>query len=288
VRSDYANILFWKGELERSLALERQAYEAYRAALGTESVQTAIHQRNLGVLLEEMERLDEAERAYRESQAVIERALGDEHPNTAQSHVDLAVLLERRGRFAEAETLLRDALAVREKRLGPRHPTTGQSLQLYALFLLNRGRLDEAETYYRRGLELFRAINPEHFEVGKCLNGLALIASRRGDHAAAEQMLGEVVALFRRTLGESHPFLWQATGNLAREIALGGRPREAEPLQREVVTRLEAISGPATEELREALARLAETLRATGQDAEAAATAERARSLATRLAAPGR
>ena len=276
VRSDYANLRFWQGHVAESEALERLVYETYRAALGPDHLQTAIHQRNLGVLLDALGRLDEAEAACRASLAVIERALGPEHVNSAQSYLNLAGLVEQRGRFEEAERLYRRALEIRRAKLGSAHATTGQSLQLFALFLLNRGRLDESERVYREALALFAAINPRHFEVGKCSNGLALIAGRRGDHAEAERLLRDVVALFREQLGDEHPFVWMSTLNLAREIAAQRRWSDAEALQREAAARLAAISGAADSETRRAFAGLAESLRAQGRTAEADAVAARA------------
>ena len=45
VRSDYAQVLFWKGDVATAEKLESSVYEAYRAELGDEAVQTAIHLR---------------------------------------------------------------------------------------------------------------------------------------------------------------------------------------------------------------------------------------------------
>ena len=83
VRSDYSNVLFWKGRPVESERLERRVWETYAAALGPDNLQTAIHQRNLAVVLDELDRMDEAEAAYRASQAVIVQLLGADHPNAA-------------------------------------------------------------------------------------------------------------------------------------------------------------------------------------------------------------
>lgn len=285
-RSDYSEVLFYKGKVVESEKLERKVYETYRQVFGSEHVQTAIHQRNLCVLLDELNRLEEAEVACRDSQGVLERHLGAEHANLGQSYLNTAELLYRRGKMAEAETLYRRALDVRKKTLGEKHPATGQNTQLLALFLLNQGRLDEAEAAYREALALFTAIDPKHFEVAKCRNGLGLIESWRGHYAASEAILRDVVASLRSSLGDSHHFVWLAIGNVAEQVALQGRLAEAERMQREVVAKLEETRGKEMEEVGTALSRLSETLRRRGAFAEAATCARRSLAIQTKIAGP--
>ena len=269
-RSDYAQVLFWKGQSVKAEAIERQAYETYRKVLGPENAQAAMHLRNLGVLLDEIDRVDEAEKAYRDSQAILIRQLGPDHVNLAYSYLNLASLLSlRRGNAIEAEELYKKTLTIRKKQLGPTHPTVGQALQLTGLFYLNQGRLDESEAAYTEAIALFGAIDPKHFEIGKCKNGLALIASRRGNYARAEKTLEEVEALFREVLGEKHPFTWQVRGNRASQIGLQGRLEEEESLEREVAAKLETINGADSQEAIDARSRLAETRRRRGHAEEA-------------------
>src|SRR5262249_17868726 len=108
-----------------------------------------------------------------------------------------------------------------------------------------------------------------HFEVGKCKNGLALIASRRGRYAEAERAMLEVEALFVEVLGEKHPFTWMIRGNRAVQIRLQGRLAEAEKIEREVAAKLEEINGRDSGEAVDARSRLGETLRKEGRAAEA-------------------
>ncbi len=269
-RSDFAQVRFWKGDAVRAEKDERGVYDTYRRVLGDENAQTAMHLRNLGVLLDELDRLDEAEKAYRDSQAVLVRQLGPDHVNLAYSYLNLAVLLGgRRNQPAEADALYKRTLEIRRKALGPKHPTVGQALQLSALFYLNQGRLEESEAAYREALAIFSGIDPKHFEVGKCKNGLALIASRRGRYAEAEAMMAEVETLFREVLGEKHPFTWQVRGNRATQIGLQGRLEEEETLEREVAQKLEELNGRGSGEALDARARLAETRRKRGNPNEA-------------------
>ena len=285
VRSEYSEMLFWRGRAVQAEVGQRKVWEAYRAALGDDALPTATHLRNLAVVLEELGRLDEAEAANRSALAVFEKRLGTDHPSTAASYVNLGHVLDTQGHHEEAEGLLRRGLEIRRAKLGDNHPVTGQSIQLYALFLLDRGRLDESEALYREHLAIFSAINPRHFEVGKCKNGLALIASRRGDHATAEREMRSVLELFREQLGEEHHFVWQVMANLAREIFLQERFEEAEILQRQVLAGFEKVAGPESAAVAEALTHLAKTLKARGDDAGAALLEARAQAITTAAAA---
>ena len=74
-------------------------------------------------------------------------------------------------------------------------------------------------------------------------------------------------------------------GNQAREIAAQGRQAEAAAIQRRVLERLEAITGPESDETAEALSRLASSLEALGEPAEAARLAARAAAIRSKIRA---
>jgi len=84
----------------------------------------AIVLNNLAALLEETERMPEAEKLMRRAVAIFEKVLGPEHPNVAVSLNNLSNLLKDSDRLGEAEPLMRRALAILEASLGPDHPTT--------------------------------------------------------------------------------------------------------------------------------------------------------------------
>lgn len=193
------------------------------------------------------------------------------------------MLLDRRGRYDEAEALFRRALDNRRRHFGDHHVQTGQTLQVWGHFLTERGRLDEAEHAGREALAIFQAANPTHFEVGKCLNGLGVVAAKRGDAAGAERLYRAAITNYGTSLGRDHPFFWWTSGSLSKAIAAQGRLAEAEALQREVLAALERVSGAESADAQWALELLAETLRLEGRGAEAEASAARARAIAARL-----
>ena len=240
VRSDFAQALFWKGDVARATELEKTVYRDYRNALGEDHVQTAIHRRNLGVLLDELDRLDEAETAFRGSQAVLEKKLGPEHVNLGNSYVNLAVLLERRGKVRRRpKASTRESLEVRRKALGHDHRVVGQSLQLTALFYLNQGRYEEAERSYREALALFRAHRPE------ALRGRQVLERPRAHRIPARPVRGGGGdarpgdrALRRGPRARSTPSRGRRAATAPSRSRCQGRLAEAEKIQREVADRL--------------------------------------------------
>lgn len=285
-RSDYGQVLFWRKRVAEAEAIEREVHATFARELGEEHVETAIHLRNLGIVLDDLGRLDEAEAAYRRSQAILEKNLGAEHANVAQSHLSLGFLLDKRGRIEEAEPLYRRALEIRRRTVGDRHVQTGQTLQLLADFLTRRERFDEAEGAAREALAIFRAVDPDHFEVGKCVNALGLVAAKRGEPARAEGLYREALANFERSLGRDHPFFWWTTGSLAMAIAEQGRLAEAEILQRQVLAELERVSGMESADAQWGYEILAQTLARQGRAEEARAATERALALAAKRSPP--
>jgi len=268
-RSDLAQVSFWREKLDEARRLEHEAWQTYSRVLGDEHVLTAIHLRNLGVIDYQAGRYAEAEPRMIAAQDVLERQLGADHPTLAQSYHDRAALYASLDRPREAEPLYRRALEIRRRRLGNGHPSTGQSLQLLGVLLYQQQRWDEAEVATREALEIFRAIDPQHFEVGKAIHGLGQIAAGRGRPAEAERHFAEAVERFRAALGPEHPFVWITTGNLGQQLARQGRLEEAERLLRESRARLLTIVGEGHEYGAEAANRLGVLLRQAGKPAEA-------------------
>ncbi|GMU63773.1 MAG: hypothetical protein AMXMBFR36_00470 [Acidobacteriota bacterium] len=268
-RSDLAQVSYWREKLDEARRLEQEAWQTYRRVLGDEHVLTAIHLRNLGVIDYQAGRYAEAETRLVAAQEVLERQLGADHPTLAQSYLDRAALYASLDRPREAEPLYRRALEIRRRRLGDGHPSTGQSLQLLGVLLYQERRWDEAEAVTREALEIFRAIDPQHFEVGKAIHGLGQIESGRGRPAQAERHFAEAVERFRAALGPDHPFVWITTGHLGQQLARQGRLEEAERYLRESRSRLIAIVGEGHEYSAEAANRLGEMLRRAGAPDEA-------------------
>ena len=129
--------------MRRALALDEQSYEA-------EHPNVALHLNNLAQLLQNTNRMAEAEPLMRRALAIDKQSYEPEHPNVAVDLNNLAGLLHNTKRLAEAEPLMRRALAIDEQSYGPENPDVARDLNNLTQLLQATNRLAEAEPLMRR------------------------------------------------------------------------------------------------------------------------------------------
>ncbi|MBF0182414.1 MAG: tetratricopeptide repeat protein [Magnetococcales bacterium] len=169
-----------------------------------ETPENAVPCNDLGNLLAEGNRHDEAEAAYRKA---IRADAG-----YVNAHYNLGLLLNTRQRFAEAEAAWRETI-----RLAPDHAPAWLNL---GSLLHGRGRAGEAEAAYREVIRL------GVYADNACYNlGLLLQETNRPDEAEAA---------YRETL-RINPAYVAAHANLGVLLYLHGRSREAEAASREAI-----------------------------------------------------
>ena len=78
----------------------------------------------LGLLLQDMGKLEEARPLYEEALQARRETLGDRHPSTLTSIGNMGALLYGMGQLTEARPLFEEALQARKETLGESHPST--------------------------------------------------------------------------------------------------------------------------------------------------------------------
>jgi hypothetical protein len=96
-------------------------------------------------LLQETNRLTEAEPLMRRALQIDEDSFGPRHPNVAKDLNNLAQLLQATNRSAEAEPLVRRAFQIDKDSFRPQHPNVGKDLEGVAQ-LQGMNRSAEAES----------------------------------------------------------------------------------------------------------------------------------------------
>jgi serine/threonine protein kinase/predicted negative regulator of RcsB-dependent stress response len=107
-----AHARWMQGDLEAAEAKLRQAIPIYRQVYGSDSRTLAYYLLNLGQLLRDREKHDEALPFFEEGHRIRTAAVGEDHVIAAQSNALLGQCLVNLGRFEEAEKILLSALEV--------------------------------------------------------------------------------------------------------------------------------------------------------------------------------
>ena len=188
---------------------------------------------NLAMLLQDTNRIEEAEPLLRRALEIHEAAYGNQHPNVAINLNNLAMLLQDTNRTEEAEPLFRRALKIHEAALGNHHPTVAKYLNNLGMLLRGTNRVEEAEPLLRRALEIDEAAyGNQHPNVAIDLNNLAMLLTETNRIEEAEPLLWRALEIDEAAFGGQHPTVAIDLNNMAMLLGDTNRIDEAEPLLR--------------------------------------------------------
>jgi tetratricopeptide (TPR) repeat protein len=183
---------------------------------------------NLGKLLQDEGKFDEALAQHRRALAIREKLLGPEHPYVAKSLNNIANALYGQGKYDEALAQHRRALAIREKALGLDHPDVATSLNNIASALSSQGKYDEALANLRRALAIDeKALGLEHTDVATDLANIADTLSSQGKYEEALATARRALAIRERALGPKHPDVADSIATLGDVMRRQGKYGEA-------------------------------------------------------------
>ncbi len=114
-----------------------------------------------------------------------------------------------------------------------------------AQYLRERGRYAEAEPLYQRTLQIQEhVLGPDHLDVARTLNYLAVLYWYQSKHTEAEPLYQRTLQIRERAQGPDHPDVATSLNNLGALYWEQGRYAEAEPLYRRALHTLEQALGP--------------------------------------------
>jgi CHAT domain-containing protein/Tfp pilus assembly protein PilF len=128
---------------------------------------------------------------------------------------------------------------------GDRALHEAQKLNYKFVGLYGAGKYDEALPLAERVLGIReRILGPEHFDVTRALNNLALLYLNKADYAKAELFCQRALAIGERTLGSGNPYVATYLNSLATIYLFAGDYAKAEPLFQRAIDIKEKSLGP--------------------------------------------
>ena len=112
-------------------------------------------------------------------------------------------------------------------------------------YLWERGRYPEAQALFERALAIGeRTLGPDHPDVARSLDSLAIAHSKQGRYAEARALLERALGIRERALGPDHPEVAHNLNILANVDFEQGRYAEAQPLHERALAIRERVLGP--------------------------------------------
>ena len=214
---------------DESEAQQRKALAEAKAHANTRFIAAALN--NLGLLLQDTNRLQEAEPLMRRALEIIKASYGEHHPAVATGLNNLGQLLLDTNQHKEAEPLMRRALEIDEASYGEHHSAVARGLNNLGRLLQFTNRIAEAEPLMRRALEIIKASYGEHHPtVATGLNNLAMLLKDTNRLKEAEPLMRRALEIDEASYGEHHPAVARDLDNLAMLLKNSNRLKEAEPL----------------------------------------------------------
>jgi tetratricopeptide (TPR) repeat protein len=167
-------------------------------------------------VLQDLGRLDEAERQYRRSLRMIESQFGPGDPDLVFALNNLGGLLMVRGRLSEAARPRERSLEMRERRYPAADPVVLRGLGNLAAVRLAQKRFTEAQRLFQRAREAWEKLRPRAPEAAIALSGLGAVALHNKQKDQAAMFLREAMD---RWPPDTQPLLLaQVLGNLATAV----------------------------------------------------------------------
>jgi len=270
--SHLARVLLLTGELDSALELSRSVHARYAAALGADDPETLARQFAVGVVLEQLTRLDEADHEFAEVAATIEQRFGPDHARMVRPLAMRADVARRQERHAEARALFARAVDIARSQLGSGHPVLGAQLMRYGDLLRRIGELDGATRALDEAEGCFAPTSSEAAQIW-LFRGQLLRTQNRLEPAA--DAFARAHTAFLAALGPDSSFPWAASMLGAGVLLDLGRLSEAEPILERVLERQQAIEGPDSYDVAVGAGTLGRLRRLQGRHTDAVALQQR-------------
>lgn len=183
----------------------RRAIQAWGAAPHAEDGLLVVLA-NLGGVLRELGKTDEALELAEQTVTRSRAAFGPDHPHVLRAMHSLGSIQLSAGQGAEATRTYSSALGAAGRTWGAGHPDTAEMRTNYAAVLNAVGRHEEAQTQARAALEvLSERLGPKHATTALARSALATALVYGGEPAAAREHYVAALEVWSEQLGDEHP-----------------------------------------------------------------------------------
>lgn len=203
------------GLMELAIEVQRRTLAIRERELGPDHPDAISAQNNLGLLLMNTGRFDEAEDLLTTALEQSREVKGDANIETLSVLDNIGLLSLQLGRFEESEAYLQESLEGYREQLPSDAPELLAAINNIASAYQTRGDYATAEQYFREAYEgNKRVLGPDNAKTLSSANNIAVNLKNQGKYDEAEPFYIEAYEGRRRTLGDDHPRTIRALNNL--------------------------------------------------------------------------
>jgi tetratricopeptide (TPR) repeat protein len=227
--NSYAMLLKYEGKWDEAERIYSRSLDACtrNTNLGPHHPLALLLKFNLAALWADGERLDRAEKAFREL-LEVHRKRGPQSRDTLVTLNRLAWTLLDEGKRSQAEPLLREALPLARKVFPEGHPEIAGALLLVGRARLDAGQAKEGEPFLAEALAIRRKrLPPGSLAIASAAGVLGDCLRAQGRYAEAEPLLRSAQATLEKTPGVSPRRRRDAVDRLVKLYEAWNKPAEA-------------------------------------------------------------
>ncbi|MBT9555156.1 MAG: tetratricopeptide repeat protein, partial [Myxococcales bacterium] len=202
------------------------ALQIRKKVLGEEHADVATCYNNVGNVLQEQGKLDEAMEKYEAALQIFKKV--DECANVAMCYNSMGNVLSTQGKLNEAMEMHEAALQIRKKVLGEEHADVARSYNNMGVVLEEQGQPDEAMEKFEAALLINRKVyGEEHVDVAMCYNNMGCVLKEQGKLDAAMEKYDAALQIKKKVLGEEHADVASCYNNMGNVLKAQSRHGEA-------------------------------------------------------------
>ncbi len=230
-----ADIAFLTQDYDKAEVYQLKVLEVARTAMEVDDLQVAMILDQLAAIHVKQGDYEKAESSLLEGLQLREKILGDSHLEVAMTLSKLASLATHQHQADVAEARLKRALRIVRDVSGPRHADSATMLAILADFYQGEARLEEAEELYKEALSIWDESSSDPLSQAVCENSLGRLFLSQGRFDDALVQFEQALLLLKQNYAEDHPYVQQATHNLAVLDAERSRSAEEDAIYNELV-----------------------------------------------------
>ncbi len=238
-------LLLREGPLSDALPLAQHIHAVYAREHGVQHTSTLQKLYNVGSAFSQLDRLDEAERVYRQVISGYERSDLNDHAALIYPRIALARTLKDLHRYDESKTFFLSALSSAKIALNVDHPLIGQILLHQGDLLRRQSQYAQAEQAWQEAERIFakQGLSAELGGLGIYQGALAM---EQHQYQSAIVRYEQALGNYTKAMGPKNTFSYSAALRLAKARAAAGEHARAIEDGRAAHEAMKAFAEPGT------------------------------------------